>query len=426
MSLFSKFRKYAGEFAWVTSGNLFRTGCVFIGWSFLAHSLGPERLGVFSFAFATMNLVASLSEFGLGVGIVKFVASEKPGSKRAQKLLRVGFWIRLILSVTLAVMLIVIAKWLAVSLMKNPVLHWPIIFAAFGTVAASLYAYVLSAYQGTHRFKGYGILSISSGLILIGGFSGLLITKNLNVELALTVATFAFLIPAIIGLFFMKVGVTKLPTKDCWHEARSIISFSRWVLAGSIIALLILQADTFFLTRLSTLAEVGKYSVAARLGLSVSVISNSVLTVVMPKVLKKNDPNELKIMFISVLRLIPLLFGVYCVVFFLCPWIIQLVFGEIYVNSVTVFRILFGAYLLSSITNVISYAGYGINRPDIVTFSLLIQFFILLLVGYSCIPLFGSVGMAEAVMFSRFVGFIFMLLNIWRALRIKNEIFDSH
>lgn len=425
MSIFNKLHKYAGEVVWVTFGSLFRTGCVFLGWSFLAHNLGPEQLGVFSFSFATINLVASLSEFGLGVGIVKFVASEDPGSKRANNLLRVGFWIRSIMSVLLAVILIVISKWLAVSVMKNPVLHWPIIFAAFGTVAASLYAYVLSAHQGTHRFKGYGVLSICSGLTLIGGFSLLLITNNLNVELALVVATCAFLFPAIIGLFILKIGVTRFPTADCWQEVRSIMSFSRWVLAGSIIALLILQTDTFLLTRLSTLAEVGKYSVAERLGRFISVISNSILTVVMPKVFKKNDYNELRKMFVGILRWIPLLLGIYCVGFFVCPWVVQLAFGKSYENSVLVFRVLFGAYLLSSITNVISYAGYGLNRPDIVSFNLLIQLFVLLIAGYVCIPLFGSVGMADAVIVSRFVGFTFLLLYIWRALGIKYAIFDS-
>lgn len=415
----------ASDVAWVTIGNLFRTGCVFVGWTFLARSLGSERLGLFSFAFATMNLVASLSEFGLGVGIVKFVASEEPGSARSNSLLRVGFWVRSILTICLAGMLIVISKWLAVSVMKNPVLHWPIIFAAFGTVASSLYAYVLSAYQGTHRFKGYGILSIFSGLTLLGGFSILLIAKKMNVEVALIVATCAFLLPAIVGQFFLKAGLTKFPSTECWKEARSIAAFSRWVLAGSIIVVFIMQADAFLLTRLSTLAEVGKYSVASRLALSISVFSNSVLTVVMPKILKRSEHNELKMMFLGVFRCIPLLFGVYCIAFYISPWVIQIAFGEGYENSVLVFRILFGAYLLSSITNVLNFTSYGLNRPDIVSFNILIQLLVLLTIGVGCVPLFGAVGMADAVLVSRIVGFAFILVYVWRTLETKHKIFDS-
>lgn len=425
MGLFSKLHKYAGEVAWVTFGNLFRTGCVFIGWSFLAHNLGPERLGIFSFAFATMNLVASLSEFGLGVGIVKFVASEEPGSKRANSLLRVGFWLRLSMTVLLAGILIIISKWLAVSVMKNPVLHRPIIFAAFGTVAASLYAYVLSAYQGTHRFKGYGIISIFSGLSLLSGFSILFITKNLNVNIALVVATCAFLLPATIGMLFLNAGLTNFPSADCWQEARSIISFSRWVLAGSMIVVFIMQTDSFLLTRFSTLAEVGKYSVGSRLALSISVVTNSVLTVVMPKILKNNDYYALKKICYKIFKWIPLLFGIYCIAFIISPWVVHIAFGPGYENSVLVFRILFGAYLLSSITNVLNYTGYGLNRPDIVSFNLLAQFIALITIGAACVPLFGAAGMADAVLISRITGFVFILVYVWRAFRIKYVVAES-
>lgn len=419
MSIFFKLHKYAGEVAWVTFGNLFRTGCVFIGWSFLAHNLGPERLGVFSFAFATMNLVASLSEFGLGVGIVKFVASEKPGSNRANSLLRVGFWLRSFMTVLLAGILIVVSKWVAVSVMNNPVLHWPIIFAAFGTVAASLYAYVLSAYQGTHRFKGYGIISIFSGLSLLSGFLFLYITKNLNVNIALVVASCAFLLPAIIGMFFLNAGLTNFPSANCWKEARSVISFSRWVFAGSMIVVLIMQADSFLLTRFSTLAEVGKYSVGSRLALSISVITNSILTVVMPNILKNNDYLQFKKMYIEMFKWLPFLIGIYCLAFLISPWVVQIAFGSGYEKSVVVFRILFGAYLLSSVTNILNYTSYGLNRPDIVSLNIFAQFIVLIVIGVMCVPSLGATGMADAVLVSRIIGFLFIFIYMWRTFKIK-------
>lgn len=419
MSILCKLHKYAGGVAWVTFGNLFRTGCVFIGWSFLAHNLGPERLGVFSFAFATMNLVASLSEFGLGVGIVKFVASEKLGSKRANSLLRVGFWLRSFVTILLAGILIVISKWVAVSVMNNPVLHWPIIFAAFGTVAASLYAYVLSAYQGTHRFKGYGILSISSGLFLLSGFLILYITNNLNVNIALVVASCAFLLPAIIGIFILNAGLTNFPSADCWKEARSVISFSRWVLAGSMIVVLIMQADSFLLTRFSTLAEVGKYSVGSRLALSISVITNSILTVVMPNILKNNDYLQFKKMYIEMFKWFPFLLGIYCLAFLISPWVVQIAFGSGYEKSVHVFRILFGAYLLSSVTNILNYATYGLNRPDIVSLNIFAQFIVLIVIGVMCVPSLGATGMANAVLVSRILGFLFIFTYMRRTFKTK-------
>jgi O-antigen/teichoic acid export membrane protein len=419
-------KHYLSDVAWVTIGNVFRTGCVFVGWSFLARLLGNEGLGVFSFAFATMNLIASLSDFGLGVGIVKFIAAEPPQSKRANSILRVGFWVRAVVTLTLVSLLLIASKWLAITVMKNPVLHKPIIYASVGTIAATYFAYILSANQGLHRFKTYGLLSLLSGIILLTGLTILLIIKDISVEHALLVASFSFLLPSITGQFLMGWELTNFPSKECWQEARSIVSFSRWILVGSFIVLLIMQADTFILTRFSSLSEVGKYSASMRLALSISVLSNSMLTVVLPNILKKNDQLEIRQSFLILVKLIPkfsmISITLYGVAFFIAPWVVRYTFGPGYEESVLIFRILFGAFLLSILTNVINYFGYGINRPDIVTLNVLIQFIVLIVMGGTLVPYCGAKGMADAVLTSRVVGLIVISFFIYRLLGRKQFI----
>jgi O-antigen/teichoic acid export membrane protein len=109
----------------------------------------------------------------------------------------------------------------------------------------------------------------------------------------------------------------------------------------------------------------------------------------------------------------------------LSPLVVKFAFGPEFKESINIFRILFGAFLLSNMTNVINYFGYGINKPEIITLNLLIQLIILITAGVLSVPIFGANGMANSVLISRIIGLFFILYFIYRILWKKNAILDT-
>ncbi|MNX82765.1 colanic acid exporter [compost metagenome] len=225
----------------------------------------------------------------------------------------------------------------------------------------------------------------------------------------------AFLLPALGG--HLLVGRPLLGWPTDWTAFRKVASFSKWTALGGVLVLVIMQSDILILNHLSSAREAGLYSVGQRMALSISVLSNSVLTVLFPHMLAKNDLKNLRSYFNSILRLLPVLpVGIGVAALVASP-LVSLCFGSNFALAAPVFIVLFAAFLLSVITNACGYLAFGLDRPEIVTLSLAVQLCVLLVAGVPLATLWGATGVACAVLASRICSLGFTMVPIWSAVR---------
>jgi O-antigen/teichoic acid export membrane protein len=163
----------------------------------------------------------------------------------------------------------------------------------------------------------------------------------------------------------------------------------------------------------------GIYTVALSLSRMLNVFGDAIIRVLFPKVAARPRDEVLFITgraarvssFLTLLTAIPLiLFG---------PWLLKLLYGSEFVESVTVFRILLLEVILNVIIWVLSQAFMGLGRPGILTilqgFGLLITVPLMLVL----IPRFDFVGAGLSLLLSTFARLVFLLFCFPLILKVR-------
>lgn len=412
-------RKIIQDASLVTAANLGRTACIFLGWIVLARVLPPASFGTFAVAYGAMTLVAQLSESGLGIGVVKLLSQASTLSDETLDALRGSFLMRTGVTLAAVISMVLGANWLAPTFFHDASTAAPLRLAGGGALGSSYFAFILSCYQGSKRFTEYALLSGIAGASWVIGLAGLHLTGSLSVETTLMVAGCSFVLPAVLG--HMRLGTSLLGLPRSWEPFKQLMVFSKWTGLSGLIVLLIMQGDVFLLGYLSSLPETGVYSAGQRLAMSISVITNSVLTVMLPSVLAQPDVRKLKQGLLSSLRVVALTPLLLAAIFLVAPSLVLLLYGKGFATAAPVFTILFGALLLSVFTNSLGFIYYSLDLPQVITVSLALQFLVLVIAGYVLAPVHGAIGMALAVALSRLVGFLVTLLPVF-FLRDRHEV----
>lgn len=398
----------------MTAGNLFRTGCVFAGWTLLARELVPSALGVFALCYSASTLVAQLADSGLGVSVVKALADAEVDPEGTRAFVRLAFRLRLLAVGACAAVALAAAPWLTASLLRGEVSFELLVLALSGAVTSAYFTFLLTVNQGLRRFGAYAVLAFLSGGVWLAGLVVLERLGALDIQRALILSAGAFLVPALIGHASLPVSLWG-PTRRSLIR-REHLTLSGWTMVSGLLALVIMQCDTLLLGRLATAADVGVYSTAQRIAMAISVVSNSVLTVVAPRMMR-SDSARMRVRWGWVVGVsavgIP---SATAAAWFAGPWLLGLLFGSRYAVAAPALTLLAAALLFSVVTNLLSYVGYGLAQPGIVTASLTLQLVLLLGAGI-LLAHHGATGMAGAVLLSRLSGMGLTAILMARVMR---------
>lgn len=419
-----------GSFTRNTMTTLATQGVVFvlaIGISVLtARVLGPEGRGVYSLAVLLPVFLVYFLNFGLGHAAVYFLGQ---GRHSPREIFGTNLVYTGIFSLVAGGIGLLLIHFLAGSIFPNIAPRY--LRLALLLVPAQLFlGFVLYILLGLREIKKYNWILLLRALLWLALLVVLLATVRLGIrEFILTEFT-AGVIACGVLFFWVKRragGVSQ------WGSRKYAAESLRYGMAshlGIVLSFLQSRIALPLLNGYHSPLLVGYYSISAGLSERISLIPDSVGTVLFPRVSSEQDPSALKKFTPAVLRnALILLLCLAAVLYFSGRWIILLLYSEQFLNSLAPFQVLLPGAVAHGGSMILQNDLRGRGKPLLNTYAAALSLLVSLVLYTAWVPDRGIVGAAWATSVSQFTAFLITLLiyrrvsgNTIRDMVLPNEI----
>jgi len=184
-------------------------------------------------------------------------------------------------------------------------------------------------------------------------------------------------------------------------------SYSIRIYITLFLSFLVLKVDVYFIEHFLGSKPLGIYSLAATLAANLILIIQVVIPLLIPKLATINNKIEkIKKLRNIVLYAFLLLAGINLVFMFFGEWLIVLVFGNKYLSSVPIFKILLLASSVLSLESILAQFYASIGKIKFLIYYWIVALLANLILNYFWIPLYEIEGAA----WSSFISYLLMLI----------------
>jgi O-antigen/teichoic acid export membrane protein len=409
-------------------GNLFSKSLTLLFTIILARKLGVDSFGNFSIALSFMGLISQFTDLGITTGFIRYASLYIEENKdKAAALVKITLKFKIIISLFALTVGWFISPYLAKYIFNDESMIFLLKLSFLGAFGNSMYGYGKSLLRSYELFKKFTFSNIFIGLlkILFLFFISILSMINLNSSFIIVI-----IVPFIAAIFNAILIPKNLMLKDYDKNIekevfRELFNFSKWTMLSSFILMFISRLDLFMLKALSNSAEVGYFSGAQKLAMIFPVITNSLISVLLPKVSKIKNKNKLKKFIFKSLKATTFIVIPFVLLIIFSKPIIVILLGKDFLSSIPIFKIILVAYIFGVIVNPISLILYNLNRAYILTAINFIQLIINYFGNLYLIPEYGGIGASIMTTIVRIIGSIFITATVFYLLSkgaIKNDI----
>lgn len=360
----------------------------------LVRALGPQGFGTLATLLTLVDTGQVLTEAVLAAGMIQAASRQL----REGDLARADAAYRLSLLLRLGSGLLAFAVgWLAAA----PLSRW--LFAseawagavriAFASlVAVVLYGFPISVLQVQQRFLRLALVSQYRNAARLAALLILVALGTLEVRSAVWAIFVASSIAAVAAFGSIPLGFLRRRGGDR-AVAREVLGTSRWMLLAAV-GLPGARIDIFMLSGLGSAAEAGIYAAALQLCAAAAILSQAVVTTILPKAAAFRTASEMRSHLRRCARYGPLILAVLLLVLPLSPWLLPWLLGAAYGRTVPVFDLLFASALFTLATNPILMLAFPLGEVRLFALASLTQVGLRVPLNVFVIPAFGAVGAA--------------------------------
>ncbi len=409
-------REISGE----NSPGLFRTmGTVLVGnmvGSIMGFAVGllairnllPSEFGRFSLAIAVMGLLSQGMELGLTTGFVKFASQYlREQREKSSLILLVALKSRLVSGLVLLGVGYLAADLIGRHIFRKEDLETLLRLAFVGGFGALMFGFTRGVLQARQWFRRFAFLGIWPNLLRLGVFALLLLAGAFrlgNVILAYVLSPVAcFLISwAVIPRDFLKA---RGDHRGAFWE---IFRFSKWVTLSNVATMIILRLDVFMLTSMRSSEDVAFYVGANQLAYVFPIVTGSITQALLPRATALSSADELRGYVRGGLKAIPWALLVFIPLIFLAGPIVEILYGDQYLHSIPIFRILIVGFMISVMVNPLSLLLYTLNRAELLAILNGLQLILNVSMNLWLIPTHGATGAAISSLTIRLLAALFI------------------
>jgi O-antigen/teichoic acid export membrane protein len=384
-----------------------------------ARYLGPASFGILTVAITTLTLIGDIGDLGTDTGLVRFVGKyRKKNEKKADKFLKLGLEIKLVVSLVILVLGFLLSSFLANTVFSKPELTLPLKLASVGVLTYLLFSYITHVLQGFEKFWHWSGIQVLTNLTRLVLVCFVIYFAFLSVENTLIIYILMPLLGFIVGYLFLPEGFLRV--KNEVSVAREFFHYNKWVAAFTLVAAVSSRLDTFISARLLSATQLGLYSAANQLVQIVPQLVGAIGTVIAPKVagmdsleklveyLKKAQLMVIGIMLLGIISIPVMLF------------LIPILFGKAYVSSGALFVILLFAMLVFLISVPVHMAVfYYFSYPKLFFWLSLLHLGIISGLGWNLISIYGAIGASVTVLVGQIANFV--IPAIWVFRKVSND-----
>ncbi|MEZ5197424.1 MAG: oligosaccharide flippase family protein [Bacteroidales bacterium] len=382
----------------------------------LTRLLGPEGRGIYAAIIVVPMIVLSFAELGIRRSSIYHIGKKEFSD---QDLIS-SLMFTMLLSTGLGAVICIFFF----SFVNNPEFTIPLIIMAVMRIPVRLVRqYASGVFMGKEQFG----LSIIVQWLYIFSYLFFIILFLWVMRLDVLGALMAMVVSNVVasGYAIYKVSrEIKISMKFNSNVLKSLVKFGLIYSAALFVMTLNIKVDILILGSLSTMEQVGFYSLAT------AIVSNwqvpfSIGGLIISKSANSTDHN---LMNFKIARLIRISFvvslGMYSVLYFIVPYLISILYGSEFMASVQMVRILIPGILMLIIVRLMGNRLAGEGRPYIFMVISIPALIINIGLNYLWIPQFEGVGAAMATVVSYSFLAIFGLIIYSRVVKMPvREIF---
>ncbi|AGB02449.1 membrane protein involved in the export of O-antigen and teichoic acid [Methanoregula formicica SMSP] len=379
--------------------------------------LGPEGLGIYTLAFTIYLFGMQFAAFGIGSALTKYVAEFIDNTTTVRNYVSSGLTSSIITGTLMCIILFIFAPFIAISFFKVPELVGLLHLIAISLPFIAIQKAVLGTLNGFRKMHLYAFLNVIQNVTI-------LVTSTILVlffDRGITGAVIGFVAPTIvIGILSPILIREYLQTSFFWiySALRDTTFFGFYIVLGDSVSFLNTQMSIILMGYFLSPSDVGIYAVAAILAQILVLIPGAIQTVTNPVIASlygKGDIEGVRRVFYSTLKKSFLLTaGSAIVIAVFGPYVIILLFGDIFLASYIPLLILLSGYAIGASFAAVGTTLSSIGKVQVSFYVGVVGLVINIIINLLLIPIFGIVGAAMAT--SATIIIIFLIL-----IRIINK-----
>jgi antigen flippase len=365
-----------------------------------AHALGPKGRGEL-IAVMTMGLtVANFSNLGFPSSNTYFVAANK-------KLISPIFLNSLFISLGGGMIALLTAFFILDR--SDPFFIAKLIFLFFFSATTMVASFTSNILVSINRIRSYNVLDFTQNLLVVFLY-GVCFLFKLSVVFFLVASLLGTITGSFIGIFSIKKELALTNFFFDWLLFKNSFRYAIKVYITTFIAFFIVRGNIFLLQEFCTITDVGIFSIALQLYETIGIIPSAIGLLLFPRLIKSQEVERWKNMN-NVLKQVAILMAGICIfAYFTIPFLIPMVFGKAFSESVLIAQILLpGAFFLGMI-GVVSQFLASIGYPRLQVVAWLVSFIIWSITSLLVVPKLGLRGTAVAITVTNCLLFIMLYL----------------
>lgn len=387
-------------------GNILSVAINFLITILLTRNLSTSEFGVFITGIVFLQLLVDLFELGINPALINLVSSSKD---EAKLFIKSSFLLKLIISITVSLVLVLSADFIAISVFKNKIMSPVISFSALGFIFLTIIFWGQSVFQAQRNFLYSAILNTSINVLRLLFLGALLLSSYFNLYSSFFVSQIVLGFSALfviykLGFFLKFRNFKKKGTLE-------IIRFGLPIGISFAIAAIYTKLDQLMIYNIAGDKEAGVYGLAARLATIMIFLIAAFNSSVIPR-FSSVEKNKFFVYFKkTVIVSIIVAFSTIILAFTIGTFFIPIIFGEEFKDSVLSLQLLSIGIAFFAVTSPIASAiTYHFKQPKFSLASSFLSMIIIIGLLNALIPLFKSTGAAIAVLLVYIFQFIISLI----------------
>lgn len=363
----------------------------------IARSLGPENRGIYALVIMLPTLIITLFNLGIGKAITYYLSKKLYGKSvilfnNVFLSIIIGFF-----GTCIGIIIIIFFQQNILPNVPEGYLFFTLILIPLGFINTNIQYY----YLGLNKIKAYNIIPIINSALSLVFLLILVKILKLGIIGCISGSILSLSIALIISLYYAKKITGKISFKINNDVCKKILKYGIQIQMGGIIAFLNYRIDMFLINIILGPAQVGFYTISVGLVEKLSIITHTVSALLFPKIAGEKDiQRKNNITPIITRNIFWIVSFIAIVLFFLCRWIILILYSEIYLSSVRPLQALLIGTIAISISSILWQDIAARGYPMLNNYIDLIVLAINIILNLLWIPKYGITGAAWASTFS--------------------------
>ncbi len=400
----------------VLSGNIVAQGIGFLTIILISRDLGPEQYGIFSLLLSIFTIAVQVSDFGVSTSYVKYVSENLV---KAKDIFVTVVLSKVILSFLITTVLFFTSDFISLYFFEISIYSQLIQLIAFSIFFHAFFGVIVSHFQAIQNFKVFAWLNIVHHTLKLLSVVLIAVLFENEKHLEYFILSYSYAVALLLFLILLTniKCLTQIKIFNFYYFIE-IYKLGFWVFLSSLATIVIMRLDIIMLQKMSTSEEVGYYSVAMNIAMIFPLITASLVTTLLPKMDQFLKERSVKEYIFRILSKAKYVIGILIVLEIMSPFVIKGLFGDEYIQSISVFQILLVAFTFGVIINPISLIMYSLNKVYLLTLMNWIQLPLNYFGNIFLIPLWQADGAAISTILLKIIGVIYIITFL---LRFKND-----